>query len=115
MQYILQNVKKESERKSIKHHLHEDRMHDCKQWDIPTCNLQFGDTEIELVQQLYLGIVLTEDGKGHEKRRRRISAAKEKTFQKLSKVLGSRKISSEIKKKVLNCYTVSDRLYGSKC
>ena len=70
----------------------------------PKINLKIDNTEIEQVSKFtYLGQLLTENGRCEEEIRKRITIAKS-IFSKMKKVLTSRKISLEIRVRVLNCY-----------
>ena len=81
----------------------------------PRCELRIGEVLIKQVDKFsYLGSIITEDGKCDIEIKRRIGMAKD-TFNKLEKVLKSRKMLMSTKKRVLECYVISVLLYGSEC
>ena len=81
----------------------------------PKCDLKIGDIKIKQVKMLsFLGNMLTEDGKCDTEIQRRIGIAKD-AFQKLSKVLTNRKMTIKTRKRVLDCYVITNLLYASEC
>ena len=83
--------------------------------DSPKCDLKIGDIKIKQVKKFsYLGSMLTKDGKCDTEIQRRIGIAKD-AFQKLSKVLTNRKMTIKTRKRVLDCYVITNLLYASEC
>lgn len=83
--------------------------------DGPRCELYLNGTLIKQVEKfIYLGSVITENGKCDPEIRRRIALAKD-AFQKLEHILRNRKLSMETKKRVLDCYVISILTYGCEC
>ena len=72
------------------------------------------DTDIEQVTHFtYLGQEMTEDGRCESEIKRRISIAKS-TFSKMNKILTSRYIALDTRKRILQCYIWSTLLYGAE-
>ena len=65
----------------------------------------------QLVNFPYLGQKITEDGRCEEEIKRRINIANT-TFSKVSKVLKSKKIALNTRKRILQCYIWSTLQYG---
>ena len=85
-----------------------------KKADKPKINTSIDGTCIEQVAQFpYLGQKITEDGRCEEEIKRRINIAKT-TFSKMTKILTSRKINVETRKRILQCYVWSTLLYGAE-
>ena len=83
-----------------------------KKVDKPSININIDGVQIEQVTSFpYLGQNITEDGKCDNEIKRRIGIAKT-TFSKLSKVLTSRKIPLDTRKRILQCYVWSTLQYG---
>ena len=61
----------------------------------------------------YLGATITDDGRCDEEIKIRAGIAKEK-FSQLKKLLTSRQISLDLRKKMLNCYIFPIFMYGSE-
>ncbi|XP_069972232.1 uncharacterized protein [Penaeus vannamei] len=81
----------------------------------PPCELKIGQEKIKKVQKFnYLGSMVSEDGRCDTEIRKRIGIAKD-TFQKLGTVFKDRRLGSETKVRVLDCYVNSVLLYGSEC
>ena len=80
----------------------------------PNINITIDGTDIEQVTNFpYLGQKMTEDGRCEEEIKRRISIAKT-TFSKMTKVLTSRKIPLNTRKRILQCYIWSTLQYGAE-
>ena len=80
----------------------------------PSMNLTIDGTEIDQVTNFpYLGQKITEDGRCEEEIKRRINIAKT-TFTKMTKVLTSRKIPLNTRKRILKCYVWSTLQYGAE-
>ena len=83
--------------------------------DSPKCELETGDIKIKQVKKFsYLGSMLTEDGNCDTEIQRRFGIAKG-AFQKLSKVLTNRTMTIKTRKRVLDCYLMTNLLYASEC
>ena len=83
-----------------------------KREDKPKISATIDGTDIEQVTNFpYLGQKITEDGRCEEEIKRRISIAKT-TFSKMTKVLTSRKITLNTRKRILQCYVWSTLQYG---
>lgn len=83
-----------------------------KKNDKPKISTSIDGTDIEQVTDFpYLGQKITEDGRCEEEIKRRISIAKT-TFSKMTKVLTSRKITLDTRKRILQCYVWSTLQYG---
>ena len=75
-----------------------------KKDDKPKISTTIDGTDIEQVINFpYLGQKITEDGRCEEEIKRRINIAKT-TFSKMSKVLKSKKIALNTRKRFLQCY-----------
>ena len=78
----------------------------------PKVNINIDGTNIEQVNKFtYLGHLITEDGRCEEEVKRRIAVAKT-SFNKMYKVLTSRDISLDTRKRILQCYVWSTFMYG---
>ena len=83
-----------------------------KKDDKPKISTTIDGTDIEQVTNFpYLGQKKTEDGRCEEEIKIRINIAKT-TFSKMSKVLKSKKIALNIRKRILQCYIWSTLQYG---
>ena len=83
-----------------------------KKDDKPKISKTIDGTNIEQVTNFpYLGQKITEDGRCEEEIKRRINIAKT-TFSKMSKVLKSKKIALNTRKRILPCYIWSTLQYG---
>ena len=83
-----------------------------KKDDKPRISTTIDGTNIEQVTNFpYLGQKITEDGRCEEEIKRRINIAKT-TFSKMSKVLTSKKIALNTRKRILQCYIWSTLQYG---
>src|SRR5688572_5890685 len=81
----------------------------------PKCELNLDGSKIKQVENfIYLGSLITEDGRCDGEIKRRIALAKD-AFQKLENILLNRKLSIEVKKRILDCYVISTLIYGSEC
>ncbi|XP_069993113.1 uncharacterized protein [Penaeus vannamei] len=81
----------------------------------PPCELKIEQEKIKKVQKFnYLGSMVSDDGRCDTEIRKRIGIAKD-TFQKLGTVFKDRRLGSETKVRVLDCYVNSVLLYGSEC
>ena len=67
----------------------------------------------QTMKMVYLGGLTTNDGKCEQEIKRRIELART-AFQNMSKVLTSRKINIQTRKRLLQCYVWSTLLYGSE-
>ena len=80
--------------------------------DKPKLSMSIEGTDILQVPNFpYLGQQITEDGRCEEEIKRRINIAKT-TFSKMNKVLTSRKIALNTRKRILYCYIWSTLQYG---
>ena len=85
-----------------------------KKDDKPKINITIDGTDIAQVPKFtYLGQIMTEDGRCEEEIKRRINIAKT-TFSKMNKVLTSRKIPLDTRKRILQCYVWSTLQYGAE-
>ena len=83
-----------------------------KKDDKPKISTTIDGTDIEQGTNFpYLGQIITEDGRCEEEIKRRINIAKT-TFSKMSKVLKSKKIALNTRKRILQCYIWSTLQYG---
>ena len=83
-----------------------------KKDDKPRISTIIDGTNIEQVANFpYLGQKITEDGRCKEEIKRRINIART-TFSKMSKVLTSKKIALNTRKRILQCYIWSTLQYG---
>ena len=80
----------------------------------PRIKIKIGQTDIEQVDNfIYLGQMITEDGRSDKEIIRRISIAKG-IFNKMSKnVLCKKETSLKTRKRILTCYVWSTLLYGA--
>ena len=75
-------------------------------------NLRIGNTALKQAQKyIYLGSLITQNGKCDEEIKRRIAMAKS-NFVKLEHVLKNRKIGLELRKLILYCYVIPVLTYG---
>ena len=72
-----------------------------------------GVTLEQVDKYTYLGQVITEDGRCELEIRRRIQIAKT-NFLKMKNILTSRKLSIELRMKIMDCYILSSLLYASE-
>ena len=72
-----------------------------------------GVTLEQVDKYTYLGQVITEDGRCEVEIRRRIQIAKT-NFLKMKNILTSRKLSIELRMKIMDCYILSSLLYASE-
>ena len=80
----------------------------------PKMEIKVDDANIEQVSSfVYLGHLMTEDGKNEHEIRRRIEIARS-VFQKMCKTLTSQSLSIETRKRILHCYVFSTLLYGAE-
>ena len=80
----------------------------------PQVSITIDGTEIEQVAKFtYLGHLITEDGKCDDEIKRRIGIAKT-TFCRMNKVLTSRMISLDTRKRIFQCYILSTLTYGAE-
>ena len=78
---------------------------------VPTCHITVHGSVLEQVNRfIYLGSLITSDGRAEHEIRRRISIAKA-TFTTMEKVLKSTQIELKIRIRVLKCYVWSTLLY----
>lgn len=78
------------------------------------CNLYLGRKEIEQVESfVYLGQLITSDGKNEKEILRRISIAR-CTFLQMSKSLCCRDIKLDTRQRILRCYIWPTLLYGAE-
>ena len=79
------------------------------------CNkstLRIRSTALKQAQKyIYLGSLITQNGKCDEEIKRRIAMAKN-SFVKLEHVLKNRKIGLELRKRILYCYVIPVLTYG---
>ncbi|XP_042883267.1 uncharacterized protein LOC122260182 [Penaeus japonicus] len=81
----------------------------------PQCMLHVGTYKIQQVEKFnYLGSLITDDGKCDREIKKRIGMAKD-AFQKLGKILKDRKMPTDTKLRVLDCYVNSILTYGCEC
>src|SRR5688572_27004482 len=79
------------------------------------CELNLDGSKIKQVEKLiYLGSLITEDGRCDGEIKRRIDLAKD-AFQKLENIPLNIKLSIEVKKRILDCYVISTLTYESVC
>jgi hypothetical protein len=80
-----------------------------KEFDIKVQN-----QKLEKVEEfIYLGHLITSDGKYEREIKRRIAIAKS-NFEKMSSILTTRNIKLQIRKRLLQCYVMSTFLYASE-
>ncbi len=78
----------------------------------PTCRIKIQEERITCVNQfVYLGSMITSDGRSEKEIRRRIGIAKT-AFKKMANVLASRNIRKETRIRILKCYIWSTLTYG---
>jgi hypothetical protein len=77
-------------------------------------NIIIDGTNIEQVTKfMYLGHMITDDGRCEEEIKRRIAIART-TFSKMNKVLTSRKIPLNTRVRIIQCYVWSTLMYGAE-
>ena len=77
-------------------------------------NIKVDGVTLEQVESYqYLGQIITEDGRCEKEIRRRIGIAKT-NFLKMKDVLITKKLSMEIRKKILHCYIMSTLMYAAE-
>ena len=77
-------------------------------------NIKVDGVTLEQVESYqYLGQIITEDGRCENEIRRRIGIAKT-NFLKMKDVLITKKLSMEIRKKILHCYIMSTLMYAAE-
>ena len=82
--------------------------------DTPSANLTIDNTEIEQVRSFkYLGAIITDDCRTETEIKTRIGTTKQK-FSEMKSLLTSKKVSLNLRKKILNCYIYSILMYGSE-
>ena len=80
--------------------------------DIPNVKIELDGQEVEQVSKfVYLGELITENGKCEEEIRRRIEIAR-KSFTKMRTVLTNPKLSITSRLRFIKCYVWSTLLYG---
>ena len=80
----------------------------------PSINIKIDGNAIKQVSKfVYLGHMLTDDGKCEHEIKRRIELARA-AFRKLNNVLTCRRLNMEIRKRILRCYVFSTLLYGAE-
>ena len=80
------------------------------------CNIKIkvnGKTLEQVKKYVYLGHLITEDGRCDQEIRRRIEIARA-AFIKMKNVLTSRKVEIETRKRLIRCYILSTFLYASE-
>ena len=81
---------------------------------VPRANITLDGAEIkQTANMVYLGHMVTEDGKNETEIKRRIEIARN-AFYNMSKMLTSRSIKVETKKRLVKCYIWSTLLYGAE-
>ena len=81
---------------------------------IPVCNIFLDNIQIKQVNRfVYLGSLITSDGKCDEEIKRRIGMAKD-AFNKMDKILKSHSISIKTRLRVLHCYVIPVLTYASE-
>ena len=92
-----------------------ERMSVSKMKNPPVCSISLGANIIKQVDSfIYLGTVMTHDGKCDEEIKRRIALAKT-TFSNLSKVFKNKRLSLHTKRRQLKWCVRPVLLYGSEC
>ena len=82
-----------------------------KMKDIPLCNIFVSGKLLKQVERYnYLGTVISSNGKCLDEIRTRIAIAKT-AFSKMKNILTNKKISLEVRKRVLKCYIEPVLLY----
>lgn len=116
LQDLLDRVIEESSKKGLTVNIKKTKcMTISKKRVIPRCKIQVGDEPIEQVNSfVYLGSTITSDGKCDAEIRRRIGIAKS-AFRKMDKFFKDRKIKSDIKNRILECYVHPILMYGCEC
>ena len=85
-----------------------------KKEEKPKIKTTIDGTDIEQVTHFtYLGQEMTEDGRCETEIKRRIGIAKS-TFSKMNKILTSKNIALDTRKRILQCYIWSTLLYGAE-
>ena len=80
----------------------------------PVMNLKVGDRSIDNVNEfIYLGSLITNDGRSDTEVRRRIAIAKT-SFLKMRRLLSNRQINRRLRYRMIKCYIWSTFLYGSE-
>ena len=76
-------------------------------------NIRVDDVKLEQVKRfLYLGQMVTADGRCKEEAKRRIGMAKT-TFNKINNIFKDRHLNMATKLRTLRCYIITSLLYGS--
>ena len=78
----------------------------------PTCNIIMNGTVLKQVHKFnYLGSLITSDGRCINEIKRRMAQAKA-SFQNMKSILTNKRLSLEVRKRVLQCYIEPILLYG---
>ena len=81
----------------------------------PSCNLDYKGELVKQVNQfIYLGHMITSDGRCIQEIKRRISMAKD-SYRKFRPIMNNRNIESNTKIRIIKTYVWSVLLYGSEC
>ena len=85
-----------------------------KKQETPTCNIRLKNSTLKQVNSFqYLGANISSDGRCIHEIKIRIAQAK-KAFMDLARILTNRRLSIDIRKRVLNCYIIPILTYGSE-
>lgn len=115
LQEIITKVNEEGERMGMKINARKTKTMVISRKNItPKTRITVDGIELEQVNKfIYLGHLITEDGKSDADIKRRIEIAKS-TFIKMSKTLTCRKITLNTRKRLMKCYVWSTLLYGAE-
>ena len=114
LQNILNKVNEEGEKFGMRINVKKTKVMVVTKSGMNKCNLYLGEKEIEQVDSfVYLGQLITNEGKNEKEILRRISIAR-CTFLQMSKSLCCRDMRLDTRQRILRCYIWSTLLYGSE-
>src|SRR5688572_23803242 len=106
LQALLNKVAEASKRKGLSINIKKTKCMVISKKISPKCELNLDGSKIKQVEKFnYLGSLITEDGRCDGEIKRRIALIKD-AFQKLENILLNRKLSIEVKKRIVDCYVI---------